>query len=397
MSSDARSRSAARLLASLLACVLASAAACGGGHDRSVTSVTLDQSSACLLPAGTVLLVAEAQDSAGIIPGQTATWESDAPSVATVDGTGVVTGVGAGTANIRATVDGVTSAPAVISVHPPPAGLLAYSALDGGSGRYQIRTVDLDGSGDSYVADGYQPRMSPDGSRMAFLRTSTGADIGPGDSLYDLDLTGTRTPAEETLYANTTDYVWMLSWTPDGTQVVYDWQNGLYRVAETGGSPSTIVAVSANDDCPDVNPAGDTVAFHDYTAGLLTVGLDGSGRGPVPGTIAGDVLPRWSPDGEWLSFSHLDAVSGKREPARIRPDGTGLGPLLPFSPDAHNYALGTSQPWTPDGAWILVLLVRGDAASETQGIWALASDGSGCMVPVPATQASTADDLGTVR
>src|SRR5690606_29339306 len=51
--------------------------------------------------------------------GRTVTWNSAAPTVASVSSTGLVTGVTAGTTNVTATVDGVVGT-ATITVTPTP-------------------------------------------------------------------------------------------------------------------------------------------------------------------------------------------------------------------------------------------------------------------------------------
>lgn len=50
------------------------------------------------------------------------TWKSSDTSKATVDNTGLVTGVAVGTTNITATVDGVTSPPLPLTVTAKPQG-----------------------------------------------------------------------------------------------------------------------------------------------------------------------------------------------------------------------------------------------------------------------------------
>ena len=88
-----------------------------------VTSVTISPATATLSLATTptVQLTATAENGGTTITGRAITWSSDNTSVATVDATGKVTAIAAGTANITATVvfDGVTSAiPAIITVTP---------------------------------------------------------------------------------------------------------------------------------------------------------------------------------------------------------------------------------------------------------------------------------------
>jgi hypothetical protein len=54
----------------------------------------------------------------GTIEDVTFTWASSAPNVATIDGSGLATAIGVGSANIAATADGVESAPAFLEVLP---------------------------------------------------------------------------------------------------------------------------------------------------------------------------------------------------------------------------------------------------------------------------------------
>ena len=86
-----------------------------------VASVTVDVPTAMLVIGETLQLMAVAQTSEGLmIGGLVFEWSSDDLEVATVDMTGLVTAVGAGTANITATVDGVSSDPVMVLVSEPP-------------------------------------------------------------------------------------------------------------------------------------------------------------------------------------------------------------------------------------------------------------------------------------
>jgi hypothetical protein len=82
-----------------------------------VVSVTVTPASATLPAIGaTVQLSARATDDVGnVVTGRTVTWSSSASGVASVDATGLVTGVSLGTAAITATVDGVSGG-AVVDV-----------------------------------------------------------------------------------------------------------------------------------------------------------------------------------------------------------------------------------------------------------------------------------------
>jgi plastocyanin len=95
--------------------------ACGGGDGGPaappppvVALVEVTGATATLAPGQTVQLTATPKTAAGqTVSGAAVAWSSAAPSVASVDGSGVVTGVAAGTTEIRATANGVTGRYAV--------------------------------------------------------------------------------------------------------------------------------------------------------------------------------------------------------------------------------------------------------------------------------------------
>lgn len=85
-----------------------------------VATVSLDRTTATLQPGATTQLAVTTRDASGnVLTGRTVTWSSGAQSVATVNGTGLVTAVAPGTATITATSEGKT-AQATITVNPIP-------------------------------------------------------------------------------------------------------------------------------------------------------------------------------------------------------------------------------------------------------------------------------------
>ena len=98
-----------------------------------VATVTVAPTSANLQTAQTVQLTATARDASGnILSGRVITWSSSNASVASVNGSGLVTGAGAGSATITATSEGqsgtssvtVTFVPvASVTVNPPSASV----------------------------------------------------------------------------------------------------------------------------------------------------------------------------------------------------------------------------------------------------------------------------------
>ena len=76
-----------------------------------VASITIsDPGTEPVAPGATLQLTATAYDAGGAqLPGRNFQWASSDAAVATVDNTGLVTGVGQGTANISASADGITA------------------------------------------------------------------------------------------------------------------------------------------------------------------------------------------------------------------------------------------------------------------------------------------------
>lgn len=86
-----------------------------------VASVSTSLASRSLLIGETTTASVTAKDASGAaITGRVPLWSSSAPSVATVSSTGVVTAIGAGTSQIRATIDDKSSY-ATLTVTAPPA------------------------------------------------------------------------------------------------------------------------------------------------------------------------------------------------------------------------------------------------------------------------------------
>ncbi|HKW40089.1 MAG TPA: Ig-like domain-containing protein, partial [Gemmatimonadales bacterium] len=85
----------------------------GGGGGNAVASVSVSPPSACLAAGQTVQLTATVKDSAGNVTGRAVTWVSSNPGVASVDASGLVTGVTFGSTTITATSKGHSGAAGV--------------------------------------------------------------------------------------------------------------------------------------------------------------------------------------------------------------------------------------------------------------------------------------------
>lgn len=134
----------------------------------SVTGVTLDKTTASVYVGDTTTLVATVTPADATIDG--ITWSSDDESIATVDASGVVTGVADGTATITATTEegGYTATCTVTVSHRPSGG------GGGGSTSYTIAVEDTK-NGDITVS----PSRASSGSTVTIT-------VDP-DSGYELD------------------------------------------------------------------------------------------------------------------------------------------------------------------------------------------------------------------
>jgi uncharacterized protein YjdB len=97
----------------------------GGSASGTVSGVAVSPASASVAVGATQQLSATLKDALGnILTGLTTTWTSSNPAAATVNGSGLVTGVSAGSASITATSGGVSSSASISisssSTAPPP-------------------------------------------------------------------------------------------------------------------------------------------------------------------------------------------------------------------------------------------------------------------------------------
>jgi len=131
-------------------------AACGGSSEPppGVALIEVSPANDTLLVGETVQLTTTLRDeNDNVITGRTVTWVSTSPSVASVSGTGLVTGVGDGTTTIVVSADGVSS-PATIRVFGPCSTASAPPIAVGQTINGALSTTDCRLT-DNTFADGY--------------------------------------------------------------------------------------------------------------------------------------------------------------------------------------------------------------------------------------------------
>jgi hypothetical protein len=199
---------------------------------------------------------------------------------------------------------------------------------------------------------------SPDGTRISFSSTrydpsidqcTPGADVICPTDIYVMDADGsnvqrlTTDPAPE--YAP--------SWSPDGTRIaIVKTLNGTYTAIFTMNPDGSDIrqlssANGGTDFAPSWSPDGSQLAFaairHEET-GIWIVNSDGTDEHPMPGEVghwyAND--PVWSPDGTLIAF--VGNPGGSEDALYVmNQDGSGVIKLA----DAPRYGVAGDIAWQP--------------------------------------------------
>lgn len=219
-----------------------------------------------------------------------------------------------GTYHVVATsvADPTKSATAAVSVSAVPTGLtLAYLTLNGGTGYYQINLIS-----DSGVATVGSPdlvnyvHLSPDGTKIVY------ASYGSGG--YQLRIMNSDGSGQQTLTGDAQRHLYP-QFTPDGTGIVYQYcflvQAGnvacdIFLTSSAGGNGQNLTNQSGGASYyePTVSPDGNTIAAAycgSGICGLATMNIDGSGLKSIQtgGVLLGE--PAFSPDGTKILFSYV--------------------------------------------------------------------------------------------
>ena len=295
-------------------------------------------------------------------------------------------------------------------------GRLVFSTASGGD----ILTINSDGSGLRRLTSGLDPVLSPDRQTVAFTVWDQG-EAGNGTvRLIDIDGSNERVVHEFVKQPKGPD------WSPDGTQLVINFQNGGRLEANTschdaGQTPpmnAYDIKVTINKDerkarlCWTVPPDphwdlrvislndgrfedvdGGTYAFRPAWDPIQPwrVVSDG-GRGLLASDIVNPAMgytllteqvtdgsPVFSPDGRFIAFSASAQVSGgAHDIYRLNRDGSGRVRLtqtplwVSVQPDDAPQWNNVSPAWSPDGTQIAFLTDR----TGRWELWLMNADGS---------------------
>ena len=240
------------------------------------------------------------------------------------------------------------------------------------SGHKEIWAMDYDGSNQHAITHlasiSLSPRISPDGSRLAFSSlTKTSWEI----MMYSLEL-GRAVTFPRFGGTNLSP-----AWAPDGTRLAFSSSrtgtSEIYLVDASGGSLKRLTTAKGPDVSPTWNrKTGVQLAFVSGRTGLPQIyTMEADGTNVQRMTDQGyAVSPSWAPNGQFLTFSWMRKY----------------GPGAPGSNDIYLMDIASKQwvqlthdggrndypSWSPDGRHIVFQSSR----SGSEQIWTMLADGT---------------------
>jgi len=255
---------------------------------------------------------------------------------------------------------------------------ILYSHHNSFAPSQQDSVYTLDSSGKrTFITFGYRPRLSHNGKYLAFSN-------GPvSNSSYQANLwVRDLTTQTESLIVSNGDYLDYYDFYPSDKRLVYSEGCSIYSTNIDGSNAYTNLNGYPGDcfsDDPTIRIADSLIAYHNVHYGLFTMNSDGSSPAKVPNTVAGDLDPSWSPNGQWLAYykpipGSYNGGAGAYVPTnsvyKIKVDGSDSTRLSFFG---LNDTLAADPIWANDMQSLYAI----GRINDTMGIYQISTNGSG--------------------
>ncbi|HVF79874.1 MAG TPA: hypothetical protein VNA28_16390 [Solirubrobacteraceae bacterium] len=173
-------------------------------------------------------------------------------------------------------------------------------------------------------------------------------------------------------------------WSPDGTQLVYEFGNddgAGVLISAADGSGARNLTPKGFQGQPSFSPDGRSIVFERDLGpgdnGIHLMDSDGSNvrrltRNPFPqpDSCGCDTDPNFSPDGKTITFVRIKKEEAEQALFAVNVDGENLRRLTPYS-----YDVAIKHTWSPDGRRIAMTINADPAPGESANVVTISPDG----------------------
>lgn len=247
-------------------------------------------------------------------------------------------------------------------------GKLAYTAVVSALQLY-AQAPEAETASRLVVSDSvdYEPVVSPDGTRIAFVSRRDGND--------EIHVAGAKGSNVRRITSHPS-YDWDPAWAPDSQRIVFAsgraGNSELYVIGADGQGLARLTNSADADENPAWSPDGMKITFWsegDDDPEIYVMNADGTGTSPLTANSDADTFPTWSPDGSRIAFTSDRDRQGDAEIFVMNADGSGVLQLTATAGSVEDW----SPAWSPEGERIAFVSDRGG----DEDVFVMSSDGKG--------------------